>query len=151
MPVTVAPSTEACEAIRDRINSGGAYTLATNATIAEQFADQQQAMTGLMVDVVPGDEIQLARLLDVEDKTEHTIYIEIRKKLADNTQALVDAMKLIVAQVWQRVNNYDSADKRVRVWEAGFVKHENPNKKLLSEALIFRSRIALKVKVEASA
>ena len=81
MAVTIAPSTEACEAIRDRLNSGGAYALQFEADIAEQFADEQAAMTGLMVDVVPGDEVRLNETLAIEDRTSHTIYIEVRKKL----------------------------------------------------------------------
>ena len=151
MAVTIAPSTEACEAIRDRLNSGGAYALHFEAGIAEQFADEQAAMEGLMVDVVPGDEVRLAETLDIEDRTQHTIYIEVRKKLDDNEQEQVDEVKLTTAQIYQRVNDYDLSTNRVRVWQCDEVKGERPNKRLLSESLIFRTRIALTVLVEASA
>lgn len=148
--VTIAPSTEACEAIRDRINSGGAYTLAVNATIAEQFSDDQQAMTALMVDVVCLTENQLDETLDVEDRTELIIGIEIRRKLESDAQTLVNAMKLIAAQIYQRVNDFDSANGRVKVCDCGFEADENPNKDLLAEALVFRSRLQLRVEVEAA-
>jgi len=150
MAVTIAPSTEACEAIRDRLNSGGAYALQFEADIAEQFADEQATMAGLMVDVVPGDEVRLAETLDIEDRTQHTIYIEIRQKLDSNDQEQVDQVKLTTAQIYQRVNNYDLASNRVRVWQCDEVKGERPNKRLLSESLIFRTRIALTVLVESS-
>lgn len=146
--VTIAPSTEACEAIRDRINSGGAYTLAVNATIAEQFSDDQQAMTDLMVDVVALDEEQIDESLDVENRASVQIGIEIRRKLESDSQALVDAMKLLVRQIFQRVNNFDSSNRRVRVWECGTDENENPNKELLTNGLIFRSRLLLRVEVE---
>jgi len=151
MAVTIAPSTEACEAIRDRLNSGGAYALQFEADIAEQFADEQATMAGLMVDVVPGDEVRLAETLDIEDRTQHTIYIEIRQKLDSNDQEQVDQVKLTTAQIYQRVNNYDLTSNRVRVWQCDEVKGERPNKRLLSESLIFRTRIALTVLVESSA
>ena len=150
MAVTIAPSTEACEAIRDRINSGGDYALHFEAGIAEQFADEQAAMTGLMVDVVPGDEVRLNETLAIEDRTSHTIYIEVRKKLDNNDQEQVDEVKLTTAQIFQRVNDYDLSTNRVRVWQCDEVKGERPNKRLLSESLIFRTRIALTVLVEAS-
>lgn len=150
MPATIAPSTEACEAIRDRINSGGAYTLAVNATIAEQFSDDQQAMTELMVDVVALDSEQLIETLAVEDRSTHEIGIEIRRKLDSDSQSLVDEMKLIVHQIFQRLNNFDSSNGRVKVWECANVNSENPNKELLCESLIFRSRIVLRVEVESS-
>jgi len=150
MAVTIAPSTEACEAIRDRLNSGGAYALQFEADIAEQFADEQATMSGLIVDVVPGDEVRLAETLDIEDRTQHTIYIEIRQKLDSNDQEQVDQVKLTTAQIYQRVNNYDLASNRVRVWQCDEVKGERPNKRLLSESLIFRTRIALTVLVESS-
>ena len=151
MAVTIAPSTEACEAIRDRINSGGAYALHFEADISEQFADEQAAMTGLMVDVVPGDEVRLNETLAIEDRTSHTIYIEVRKKLDSNDQEQVDEVKLTTAQIFQRVNGYDLSTNRVRVWQCDEVKGERPNKRLLSESLIFRTRIALTVLVESSA
>lgn len=150
MPVTIAPSTEACEAIRDQINGTDDYVLDFQATIAEQFADEQSTMDRLLVDVVAGDESRLSETLAIEDRSSHTIYIEIRKRLRGNDQEEVDQVKKVVAQIFQSINDFDSADGRVKVWECDLVTNERPNKRLLSESLIFRTRIAMKVLVEAS-
>lgn len=148
--VTIAPSTEACQSIIDRINTGTAYALRVSATYAEQFTDDAETLDTLRVDVVPLDEVQLSESLALEDRTEHQIAVEIRKKLTATTQQAVDQMKLVVRQIYQRVNDYDSSDNRVRVWEAGYEKNENPNKKLLADHQIFRSRLLLKVMVSPS-
>ena len=108
-------------------------------------------MTELMVDVVPLEGEQLNETLAIEDRSSQIIGIEVRRKLEDDSQALVDAMKLIVQQIFQRVNNFYSADFRVQVWECSPVNEENPNKELLSEGLIFRSRLELRAEVEAPA
>ena len=146
--VTISPSTEACEAIRDRINSGGTYTQEVTCDIAEQFSDDQQAMPDLMIDVVAIEEQQLDETLATENRWSVDIGIEMRRKLEDDSQALVAAMKLVVQQVFEWVNNFDSANGRVRVWECGNASEENPNKQLLAEGLIFRSRLMLRVEIE---
>lgn len=146
--VTIAPSTEACQALVTQINAGTAYILNVNAKYAEQFSDDQQGVDGLRVDVVAIDELQLDETLDIEDRSSHAIGIEIRRNLTSADQVSVDAMKLLVRQVFQRVNDFDSSDRRVRVWECGYAKRENPNKQLLSESNVFRSRLVLRVEVE---
>ena len=128
--------------------SDTAYVRPLDVNIAEQFSDDQQAMTSLMVDVVPLEGEQLNETLATEDRSSHIIGIEVRRKLESDSQDLVDAMKLIVQQIFQRVNNFNSTDFRVQVWECSPVQDENPNKKLLSEGLIFRSRLELRVEVE---
>ncbi len=150
MAVSISPSTEACEAIVDQINAGTTYALSVDAKIAEEFVDDQQSMDGLRVDVVAIDERQAADTLAVEDRWRVTIGIEIRNRLDGIEQFRVDAMKLIIAQVFQRINDFDSDDGRVKVWECAYEANENPNKRLLKESLIFRSRITLVVYVENS-
>lgn len=149
--VTTAPSVEACLALVNQINAGTAYTLAVNATSADQFADDQQDIDGLRVDVVHLDEMQVTESLDVEDRSTHSIGIEIRRKITTSEQRDIDDTKLIVRQIFQRVNDYDSSDNRVRVWDCGYVKGENPNKQVMAESMIFRSRILLRVEVEVPA
>jgi hypothetical protein len=56
---TVSPSTEACEAIRDRINSGEDYTLEVRAQVAEEIAEDLQDLRQLRVDVIQESEEQL--------------------------------------------------------------------------------------------
>jgi hypothetical protein len=146
--VSISPSEEACAALVDQINGGTAYTLAVNATTAEQFSDEQEFLEALAVDVVPLEGEQLHETLAVEDRSSHQIGIEIRRRLESAEQNLVNDMKLIVQQIFQRVNNFDSSNRRVRVWECSPVSDENPNKELLSDALVFRSRLMLRVEVE---
>lgn len=149
MPVTIAPASEACQAIIDRINAVGApYTLAATATYAEEYSDDAETLTSMAVDVVPLDEIQLSETLAVEDRTSHKIGIEIRKKLTAISQTDINALKLIVRQIYQWVNDFDSSNGRVKVWECGFEANENPNKDLLANNLVFRSRLLLRVEVE---
>jgi len=150
MAVTISPSTEACEALVAQINAGTLYTLHVAAVIAEQFSDDQQDMDELAVDVVTLDSEQLEETLDLEDRSTHTIGIEVRKRLENDDQVYVDDLKLTVQQIFQRVNNFRSTAGRVRVWNVADVKNENPNKQLLAEGLVFRSRLTLRVEVEAS-
>lgn len=146
--VTISPSQEACEALVAQINAGTAYALSVSATTAEEFSDEQEGLESLAVDVVPLDGEQLIETLAVEDRSSHEIGIEIRRRLESTEQFLVDDMKLIVQQIFQRVNNFNSSDFRVQVWECSPVEKENPNKQLLADALIFRSRLVLRVEVE---
>lgn len=150
MAVTIAPSTEACQAIVARINSGTTYPLLVQAQYAEQFNDDAETLEGLAVDVIQLDEVQMQETLATEDRTEHTIAVEIRKKLTTTTQQPIDQMKLVTRQIYQRLNDYDSANGRVQVWEAAFEVNENPNKTLLADRQIFRSRLLLKVRVSPS-
>lgn len=149
MPVTVAPAAEACQAIIDRINSVSApYALAATATYAEEYSDDAETLTSMAVDVVPLDEVQLSETLAVEDRTSHKIGVEVRKKLTAISQTDVNALKLIVRQIYQWINDYDTNDGRVKVWECDPDPKENPNKDLLANNLVFRSRLLLRVEVE---
>ena len=147
--VTIAPSDEACQAIVARINSGTTYTLARPAEYHPQIIDILEEVSGLRVDVVHEFETDLDETLDVENRTSHIIRIYIRDRLPDQTPAQVAQRNLLNRQIWQRVNNYDTADRRVRVWEIGKDRGEIPGKAVFVEAGFYRAYIELRVEVEA--
>lgn len=151
MPVTIAPSTEACDALVDRINGGTAYTLDVLATYSRVEVNPLEDISGRRVDVIHVEETQLARTLAVEDLTSHKIAIWIREKLSDLDPATIDERCLLVRQIYQRVNNWDSSDLRVRVWETDEETRMVPDKAILNQMGLFVAVIVLRVEVEASA
>ena len=150
MAVTVAPSTEACLELVDHINAGTAYTLDRDAAYSRVEISVLDEVDGLQVDVVAVDETQLNDTLAIEDRTSHKIAIWIRSKLADTEPATIDALCLLVRQIWQRVNNFTSSDRRVMVWETDEETRMNPDKAILNQQRLFVAVIVLRVEVEAS-
>ena len=148
MAVTQSPSSEAMSSIVERINSGSVYELAVTATYSETLDDELDDIPDLRVDVVQEEEEQLNETLDVEDRTSHMIRVWIRKRTP--TQDDVDAVKLIVRQIWQRVNNFNSSNTRVKVWECDMDPKEIPNKTILKQSGLFVASILMRVEVEAS-
>jgi hypothetical protein len=148
--VTVAPAVEAMIAIRDRINSGTAYVIASEAEYSELQVDELESVDGLRVDVTSEDETQLAETLALEDRTSHNLRIWIRSPLERRTNDEIDPLKLVVRQIYQRINNYDSADLRVRVWTCDLESKQNPDKAMMNQQGLFVSSITLRVEVEAS-
>jgi hypothetical protein len=114
---TIAPSVEACNAIRDRINSGEEYTLEVKAQSADEITEDLQDLRQLRVDVIQETEEQLAETLDLQDNTSHIMRVWIRKKLDTTTQDEIDALKLLKRQIALRLLNYVTIDWRVRIWE----------------------------------
>jgi hypothetical protein len=114
---TVSPSTKACEAIRDRINTGEDYALEVRAQVAEEITEDLQDLRQLRVDVIQETEEQLEETLDLQDNTSHSIRIWIRKKLDTTTQDEIEQLKLLRRQIELRLLNYVTTDWRVRVWE----------------------------------
>jgi hypothetical protein len=114
---TIAPSTEACNAIRDRINSGETYSLEVRAAVVDEVTDDLQDLRQLRVDVIQETEEQLIETIDLQDNTSHVIRVWIRKKLDTTTQDEIDALKLLKRQIALRLLNYATTDWRVRVWE----------------------------------
>ena len=150
MTVAIAPSVEACTAIVDRINSGTLYELDI---VAERFGntiDPLEEVTSLRVDVVHESEEQLVETLDIEDRTSHDIRVWIRAKVADATPDSLDPLRLVVRQIYQRLNDFDSADGRVKVWEINSEQREIPEKDILHEHWLFVTSLTLRVEVEAS-
>lgn len=151
MAVTEAPSVEACRVLVDRINTGTAYELELVAERSEQVIDPLEEIETLRVDVVHEDEEQLEETLDVEDRTSHDIRIWIRKKVTAVTPDELDPLKLLVRQIYQRVNNFDSSDGRVKVWQCDIEGKQIPDKAILKETWLFVVSILLRVELEASA
>jgi hypothetical protein len=148
MAVTQSPSTEAMSAIVEQINSGTAYELSVTAAYSETLDDELEDIPDLRVDVVQEEEEQLNETLDVEDRTSHMIRVWIRKRTP--TQDDIDAVKLIVRQIWQRVNNFNSSNTRVKVWECDMDPKEVPNKTILKQSGLFVASMLMRVEVEAS-
>ncbi len=151
MSLTVAPSTEACAALVDRINGGTAYALDVLATYARLEVNPLEDIDQLRVDVLAVEETQLNETFAVEDRTSHKIAIWIRDKLPDLTADSIDERCLLVRQIFQRVNNWDSADGRVRVWDTDEETRLIPDKAILNQHQLFVAVIVLRVEVEASA
>ena len=110
MAVTQAPATEAMAAIVARINTGTAYECDKRATYSEQIDEAHEDIGELRIDVVSDSQTQLEETLDVEDRTSHILIVWVRKKLRAISNDEIDPLKLLVRQIYQRVNDYNSAD-----------------------------------------
>lgn len=150
MAVTIAPSSEAMSAIVDQINSGGAYDLDVVARYGALLIDPLEEVIGLRVDVVSETEEQLVETLDVEDRSTHQIRVWMRKKVSSVSSDEIDQLKLIFRQIYQRVNNFDSSDGRVKVWDVEIDPIEVPIKSILQQSWLFVASLVLRVEVEAS-
>lgn len=150
MAVTIAPSVEATQAIIDRINTGTAYELEIVAQRQEVIVDHLEEVSQLRVDVVHEEETQLEETLDDEDRTSHEIRIYVRSKVPDRTADQLDPLKLLTRQIFQRVNEYDSTNGRVKVWQCDIEPRQAADKELLRQHGIFVAAIMLRVEVEPS-
>lgn len=150
MAVTIAPATEAMTAIVNQINDGGAYELAVRATYSETIVDPLEEITSLRVDVVSETEEQLTETLAIEDRTSHLIRVWVRKKVAPGDQDQIDYLKLLHRQIHQGLNNFDSSDGRVKVWELENDAKQCPIKSILQELGVFAATLVMRVEVEAS-
>lgn len=137
-------------AMVDRLNSSEVFCLDVRATRSELLIDPLEEVTGLRVDVVVESEEQLNDTLDIEDPVSCILRIWVRKKLTALTTDQIDPMKLLVRQIFQRVNNFNSADGRVKVWEVDIDGHQVPDKQLLHESWLFVAAIVLRVEVSSS-
>jgi len=140
------------EAIRDRVNAGSTYCVDVRAEYTEQIIDPLEDMEfdGLRVDIVTEQEETLNETLAIEDRASLSIRICIRKKVSSFSNDEIDPLKLVARQIYQQVNNYDTADQRVRVWECDLENIDKPGKELLMQAGLFLQTILLRVEVEAS-
>ena len=100
MPVTKAPSTEAMEAIRDRVNAGSTYCIDVRAEYTEQIIDPLEDMEfdGLRVDIVTEQEETLNETLAIEDRVSLFVRICIRKKVSSFSNDEIDPLKLVARQ-----------------------------------------------------
>lgn len=146
---TVSPSTEACEAIRDRINSGSGYVLDVQAEVVELLIEDLAELRSLRVEVVPELEEQLADIIDESDWTSHQIRVWIRQKLQTTEQNEIDRLKQIRRQIVLRLLNYATTDRRVVVWEVDNQSDNRFDRTTLQQDRAFVSSIILRVEVAA--
>ena len=145
---TLAPSTEAVNAIVARINAGTAYTLDLKAEARELIVDPTEEVTELRVDVCHESEQQLFETLDAVDNTQHAIRIWVRKKVADITAQELNPLRLLCRQILRQVDQYVTTDWRVRVWQAGFETQEVADKAVLYSQRMFVASISCEVQVK---
>lgn len=150
MATTIAPSVEATQSIVDRINTGTTYELEIVAQRQELIVDHLEEVNELRVDVVHEEETQLEETLDDEDRTSHEIRIYVRSKVPNRTADEIDPLKLLTRQIFQRVNEYDSTDGRVKVWQCDIEPRQAADKELLRQHGLFVAAIMLRVEVEPS-
>jgi hypothetical protein len=152
---TIDPSDEARQAIVDRINTATTFSLLIPADYGRIIIDELEEITCLQVDVVHQDQTQLNETLDIEDRSSHFLIVWVREKLPDIEKETLKQRMLILRQVFQRLNNFNSADGRVKVWDCGYTdtsdpnREENPSKSLLLLSHFFKAFVKLRVEVEA--
>jgi hypothetical protein len=144
MTLTISPADEACQAIVAQINSGGEYSLSLDAHYSRTEIDYLEELDRLRVDVVAVSETQPNDQLDANENSSHKIQVIIRSK---TTSKDVQDLALIVRQVFLRLDNFNSSDRRVCVWECDVEEKENPAKSLLNDANLFVSIVNLRVEV----
>lgn len=149
--LVIDPSVEACQQLVAHINAGGVYALEATVAYSELLIDPLEEIDGLRVDLCTEKSRTLNETLDVEDRTSHHIRVWIRSKVTGYTNAIIDPLKLLVRQLFQRVNNFTSAGERVKVWECDIDDKASPEKTALRNAGLFASSILLRVEVEAAA
>ena len=145
---TLAPSTEAVNAIVARINAGTTYNLDLKAEARELIVDPTEEVTELRVDVCHESEQQLFETLDSVDNTQHAIRIWVRKKVADITSQELNPLRLLCRQILRQVDQYVTTDWRVRVWQAGFETQEVADKAVLYSQRMFVASISCEVQVK---
>lgn len=149
--VTIDPSIEACQAIVARINAtGSAYYRDLDAQYSEQLIDPLEEITGLRIDVCTEESETLEETIDLENRSSHQLRVWIRDKINDQSNNSIDPLKLLVRQLFQRLNNYDTSDKRVRVWNCDNDQKASPEKEVLQRAGLFVASLLLRVEVEAA-
>lgn len=150
MALTIDPCDEACQALVTRINSAITYVLPRDATYTHEVIDDLAEVEGLQVDVCPETSQDLHEVLDLVGRTSHVIRVWIRAKLPDMDAATVAPFNLITRKIFLRVNEYETADRRVSVWDCGKDRGESPGKLVLVKDNFYRAYIEMRVEVEPS-
>lgn len=150
MSVSVDPSVEACQELVARINGGGTYPLPVDAAYSETIIDPLEEITTTRIDVCSEESQTLKEVLKGEGRSSHQIRVWVRSKVDDSENETIDPLKLLVRQVFQRLDNFDSENGRVRVWECDQDQKQSPDKEALRTAGLFVASILLRVEVEAS-
>ena len=147
----LAPTTEAMQAIRDRINTGSGYALDETVAYSELTVDPLEDFEGnTRVDVTAEDSWQLNEMLDVQDRHSVVIRVWIRAKLVNSAdaQSEINDLMLLVHQIYQRVNSYRDGSNRVVVWEGATDPEQMPNKRALRTNGMFIAGLVFRVEVD---
>ena len=145
---TLSPSTEACEAIRNRINSGTDYTLEVRAEVRDEITEDLKDLRQLRVDVCQESEEQLFETIDLQDNTSHQIRVWIRKKLDTTTQDELEQLKLLKRQIELRLLNYATDDWRVRIWDVSNTQAPLMERDMFHQDRSFVASILCRVEVK---
>ncbi|MBS0207230.1 MAG: hypothetical protein JSS49_30505 [Planctomycetes bacterium] len=145
----IAPSAEACQALVDRINSGSgiAYTLTTPATYTYVLDEDIKDTANIGVIVVHDRERTLNESLDLQQRTSHDVRIVVQQKLTNTSATTIDALRLLLRQLYERVYGFQSADQRVTVWECDEPDEETDRATVVGPR-VFQQGIELRVEVE---
>ncbi len=147
MTATQSPIDEACAALVERINTGTEYSLALDATYSEVRVDPLELIDCLRVDVVYGTGKQLQETLDKSDNSSHSIVVWIRSPLPQKHANELSELNYLAWQIKQRLDDWNSSDRRVQVWECGVSEIPRATKDLLRASQLYASRIQLRVEV----
>lgn len=149
MSVTIAPSAEACQALVDRINSGSGatYTLTTDAIYSYVLDEDIKDTANARVIVVHDRERTLDETMDLQQRTSHDIRIVVQQKLKETSVTTINALRLLLRQLYERVDLFRSADRRVTVWECDH-PDEQTDKPTVSNLRLFQEGFELRVEVE---
>ena len=149
MPTTIAAADEACEALVTRINAAGSgYTLSPAAEYSYEEIDPLEQVSGTRVDVVPNLQRGQSVRLDGLDASIHEIRVWIRKQCPDLAPTTIKPLTLLRQQIMEWLDNWDSSNKRVRVWDSENEDLEQPVKEQLRLNNLFVACIVLEVHVE---
>lgn len=148
MTATLSPADEACTALVNRLNSMTTFVLDVEAKYSRLEIDQLEQVEGLRVDVVANTEQGQSDRLDGLDETIHEIRVYIRKHLTTDQDVEIQELALLRTQIIAALDNWDSADRRVRVWDSENEALEQPMKEQLRTLGMFMAVIVLTVKVE---
>ncbi len=147
MTVSIAPADEACLALVDRINAGTAYILDVEAKYSRFLVDPLEEIDGLRVDLAHDVEQVQHDRLDGLDNSLHTIRVWIRAKLPDDEPESVQSFAYLRKQLVDRLDNWNSSDRRVQVWDTENEEIEQPMKDQLRQKGLFVACVVLHVQV----
>lgn len=147
MPATKSPTTEALEVIRDRINAGTTYALPFEVSYTEFIIDPLEEVQTLHVDVCEDTSEQMNDTLDAENRTSHDIFVWVRSKVSGFANETIEPLRLVTHQIFQQLNNYDTSDRRVTVWDCNIVPLQVPLRQTLRQMHMYVAAIQLRVEV----
>ena len=146
MTITQSPSDEAAQRITNQVNAGTTYALDAPAQYTRQQIDPLEQIQSTRVDVVIDKETQ--ETLDDSDNVSVSLRVWIRSPLPqDNAQAIA-TLNFLKRQIFFQLNNWNSADRRVQVWECDLDDIEVPIKQQLLQCGLYVAAIVLRAEVQ---